>query len=52
MELLSQMRSLKNMVQAGMPDNTLKLNFTGAAGQSFGAFATKGLTMTVYGKYQ
>jgi glutamate synthase (ferredoxin) len=34
---------------AGMPDNTLKLNFTGAAGQSFGAFATKGLTMTVYG---
>jgi glutamate synthase (NADPH/NADH) large chain len=34
---------------AGMPDNTLKLNFIGAAGQSFGAFATKGLTMTVYG---
>jgi glutamate synthase (ferredoxin) len=33
----------------GMPDNTLKLNFTGSAGQSFGAFATKGLTMVVNG---
>ncbi|TSE07731.1 glutamate synthase large subunit [Aquimarina algiphila] len=33
----------------GLPDNTLKLNFTGAAGQSFGAFATKGLTMIVNG---
>jgi glutamate synthase (ferredoxin) len=33
----------------GLPDNTLKLNFTGSAGQSFGAFATKGLTMVVSG---
>ena len=33
----------------GLPDNTLKLNFTGAAGQSFGAFATNGLTMVVNG---
>ncbi len=33
----------------GLPENTLKLNFTGSAGQSFGAFATKGLTMTVNG---
>ncbi len=33
----------------GLPEDTLKLNFTGAAGQSFGAFATKGLTMTVNG---
>ena len=33
----------------GLPDNTLKLNFTGSAGQSFGAFATKGLTMIVNG---
>ncbi|WP_103072219.1 glutamate synthase large subunit [Aquimarina sediminis] len=33
----------------GLPENTLKLNFTGAAGQSFGAFATKGLTMVVNG---
>ncbi|NKI28164.1 glutamate synthase large subunit [Arenibacter sp. 6A1] len=34
---------------AGLPENTLKLNFTGSAGQSFGAFATKGLTMVVNG---
>jgi glutamate synthase (ferredoxin) len=33
----------------GLPDNTLKLNFTGSAGQSFGAFATRGLTMIVNG---
>ncbi|GGW50148.1 glutamate synthase large subunit [Arenibacter certesii] len=33
----------------GLPTNTLKLNFTGSAGQSFGAFATKGLTMVVNG---
>ncbi|MFM1879269.1 MAG: hypothetical protein RLZZ241_2135 [Bacteroidota bacterium] len=33
----------------GLPDNTLKLNFTGSAGQSFGAFATKGLTLLVNG---
>ena len=33
----------------GLPENTLKINFTGAAGQSFGAFATKGLTMVVNG---
>ena len=32
-----------------MPINTLKLNFTGSAGQSFGAFSTRGLTMTVNG---
>ena len=33
----------------GLPDNTLKINFTGSAGQSFGAFATKGLTLVVNG---
>jgi glutamate synthase (ferredoxin) len=33
----------------GLPENTLNLNFTGSAGQSFGAFATKGLTMKVNG---
>ncbi len=33
----------------GLPINTLKLNFTGSAGQSFGAFATRGLTMIVNG---
>ena len=33
----------------GLPDNTLKINFTGSAGQSFGAFATKGLTLIING---
>lgn len=35
--------------EQGLPDNTLKVNFRGAAGQSFGAFATKGLTLKVDG---
>jgi glutamate synthase (ferredoxin) len=33
----------------GLPENTLKLIFEGSAGQSFGAFATRGLTMVVNG---
>ena len=33
----------------GLPEDTLKLNFRGAAGQSFGAFSTKGLTMKIDG---
>ena len=33
----------------GLPENTLKINFTGSAGQSFGAFATYGLTLVVSG---
>lgn len=33
----------------GLPEDTLSLKFTGTAGQSFGAFATKGLFMKVYG---
>ena len=33
----------------GLPLDTLKLLFTGAAGQSFGCFATKGLHMEVTG---
>jgi glutamate synthase (ferredoxin) len=35
--------------EKGLPKETLKLNFKGSAGQSFGAFAVKGLRMTVYG---
>ena len=33
----------------GLPDNTLRVVFTGFAGQSFGAFSTKGLTLVVNG---
>jgi glutamate synthase (NADPH/NADH) large chain len=34
---------------AGLPDNTIHFTFNGTAGQSFGAFATKGLTMELEG---
>ena len=34
----------------GLPENTLNLTFKGSAGQSFGAFATRGLTLTVEGE--
>ncbi len=34
---------------AGLPDNTIKFNFTGTAGQSFGAFNTNGVTLTLEG---
>ncbi len=34
---------------AGLPENTLKFHFTGSAGQSFGAFLAKGVTLTLEG---
>lgn len=33
----------------GLPEDTLNINFTGSAGQSFGAFSAHGLTFTVDG---
>ncbi|WP_461205945.1 glutamate synthase large subunit [Clostridium sp. DL1XJH146] len=33
----------------GLPEDTIKLNFYGSAGQSFGAFGMKGLTMILEG---
>ena len=33
----------------GLPENTLKIIFSGSAGQSFGAFATSGLTFVING---
>jgi glutamate synthase (NADPH/NADH) large chain len=34
---------------AGLPDNTIKITFTGSAGQSFGAFLPRGITMRLVG---
>ncbi len=34
---------------AGLPDDTIQLKFTGSAGQSFGAFIPRGITMTIEG---
>ncbi|MDG5490211.1 glutamate synthase large subunit [Psychroserpens sp. SPM9] len=33
----------------GLPDHTINIDFKGSAGQSFGAFTTKGVSMTVHG---
>jgi len=34
---------------AGLPDDTIRLSFSGAAGQSFGAFIPRGVTLTLAG---
>jgi glutamate synthase domain-containing protein 3 len=34
---------------AGLPDDTIRLNLTGSAGQSFGAFLSKGVTLVLEG---
>ena len=35
--------------EAGLPEDTIKLSFVGSAGQSFGAFIPKGLTLELEG---
>src|SRR4030095_15486092 len=39
----------KRNAGAGLPDDTIRINFTGSAGQSFGAFVPRGMTMTLVG---
>jgi len=39
----------KKWGEEGLPDDTIKLNFFGSAGQSFAAFVPSGVTMTVVG---
>ncbi|WP_084618426.1 glutamate synthase large subunit [Jonesia quinghaiensis] len=34
---------------AGLPDDTISVNFTGTAGQSFGAFLPRGITLKITG---
>jgi len=34
---------------AGLPDDTIRFHFTGSAGQSFGAFLAKGVTLSLEG---
>ncbi len=34
---------------AGLPDDTIRLHFQGSAGQSFGAFVPRGMTLTLEG---
>ena len=40
----------KQYGEAGLPDGTIKMKFKGSAGQSFGAFAVKGLDMRLEGE--
>ncbi|WP_028401480.1 glutamate synthase large subunit [Ectobacillus panaciterrae] len=35
--------------EAGLPEDTIQLNFNGSAGQSFGAFVPKGITLQLEG---
>ena len=39
----------KSWGAAGLPNDTLKFNLSGSAGQSFGAWATKGMTLSLEG---
>ncbi|HVJ89723.1 MAG TPA: glutamate synthase large subunit, partial [Labilithrix sp.] len=34
---------------SGLPENTIRIDLTGTAGQSFGAFAARGMTLTLEG---
>ena len=36
--------------EEGLPDDTIRAQFTGSAGQSFGAFLAKGVTLTLEGE--
>jgi glutamate synthase (ferredoxin) len=39
----------RNYASAGLPDDTIRLTFKGSAGQSFGAFVPRGITLTLEG---
>ena len=40
----------KKYGEAGLPDNTINIKFKGSAGQSFGAFAVKGINLKLEGE--
>ncbi|MCQ2216484.1 MAG: glutamate synthase large subunit [Bacteroidales bacterium] len=40
----------KKYGEAGLPDNTINIKFKGSAGQSFGAFAVKGVNLRIEGE--
>jgi glutamate synthase (ferredoxin) len=42
-------RITKRWGGAGLPDDTIRIHFTGSAGQSFGAFVPRGITFTLEG---
>lgn len=40
---------VKRYGEKGLPDDTIRIHFTGSAGQSFGAFLAHGITLTLEG---
>ncbi len=40
----------RRYAEAGLPDDTIRAQFTGSAGQSFGAFLARGVTLTLEGE--
>ena len=40
----------KRYAHAGLPDGTIRFSFTGSAGQSFGAFCARGITLSLEGE--
>jgi glutamate synthase domain-containing protein 3 len=40
----------KRYANAGLPDGTIRLGFTGSAGQSFGAWCARGVTLSLEGE--
>jgi glutamate synthase domain-containing protein 3 len=40
----------KRYASAGLPDGTIRFSFTGSAGQSFGAFCARGVTLSLEGE--
>ena len=40
----------KRYAHAGLPDGTIRFGFTGSAGQSFGAFCARGITLSLEGE--
>ncbi len=46
----ARLRGDEALRRAGLPDDTIRINFTGAAGQSFGAFLPRGITLSLEGE--
>jgi glutamate synthase domain-containing protein 3 len=40
----------RRYAHTGLPDGTIRFGFTGSAGQSFGAFCTRGITLSLEGE--
>ena len=46
----ARLRDHEALRRAGLPDDTIRVSFTGSAGQSFGAFLPRGVTLALEGE--